>query len=55
MTKLSNSLKKQVPLTPVQVEKFGAYLLSRRTVQAVKGISALLEATYAIAGKYILF
>lgn len=50
MVRLSAKLKKEVPLTQVQVDKFGTYLLSRRTVQTAKGIALLLEASKAIAG-----
>lgn len=36
----------------MQVEKFGNYLLSRRSVQSPKGISCLLEATKALTGTF---
>lgn len=48
IVRLTESLKKPLPLTQVQVEKFGNYLLSRRSVQSAKGITCLLEATKAL-------
>lgn len=53
MVRLSTSLNKKLPLTQVQVDKFGTYLLSRRTVQTAKGIALLLEASKAITGNYL--
>lgn len=50
IVRLSESLKKLLPLTQMQVEKFGNYLLSRRSVQSPKGISCLLEGTKTITG-----
>lgn len=52
--KLSESLKKQLPLTQAQVEKFSNYILSRKTVQSPKGICCLLEAAKMISGKLII-
>lgn len=54
MLRLSDSLKKQVPLTQAQVEKFGNYLLSRKTVQSAKGVACLIETTKALAGMLFL-
>lgn len=52
IVRLTESLKKPLPLTQVQVEKFGNYLLSRRSVQSAKGMTCLLEATKALTGKH---
>lgn len=37
------------PFTPIQIEKFSNYLLSRRSVQNAKGVVTLLEAAAAIS------
>lgn len=49
IVRLTETLKKSLPVTQIQIEKFANYLLSRRSVQSAKGISCLLEATKAIA------
>lgn len=43
------SLKKPSPLSAEQRHKFGAYLLSRRSVTSPRGAALLLDAALAIA------
>lgn len=49
IVKLSTSLKKKPPLNFQQTVKFGNYLLSRRSVQSVKGVTNLLSALTTLA------
>ncbi|KYN32281.1 Dolichyl-diphosphooligosaccharide--protein glycosyltransferase subunit 2 [Trachymyrmex septentrionalis] len=47
--KLSTSLKKKPPLNFQQIVKLGNYLLSRRSVQTIKGVTNLLSALTTLA------
>ncbi|XP_017875714.1 dolichyl-diphosphooligosaccharide--protein glycosyltransferase subunit 2 [Ceratina calcarata] len=47
--KLSSTLKKRPPLTSQQIVKMANYLLSRRSVQTLRGVTSLLSAITTLA------
>ncbi|XP_058831391.1 dolichyl-diphosphooligosaccharide--protein glycosyltransferase subunit 2 [Topomyia yanbarensis] len=49
--KLSNGLKKPVPINAEQATKFATYFLSRSSIQTPKGVSILLEALNTLSAQ----